>query len=1675
MARLEAHTGRDRAQIGGTRRQHVRSLRSPLFLLSIVAVAGLAATVALGQEGSPRSRAGGSLHAARECYTRGEYERADLLLRQVQVRATELAPTEQKDLAEVKRQNDVALQQRRDGAARLAQAEEAFGRGRLEETTALVKALSTNQYLTPTDKHKLGELTARMRSGGPRPAAPGVPPIKEDYNTLVAAGREACKRGAWDQAEQLAREAEQVGPRVPAWLHPWDDNPSRILRDAAAGRAKQTAAAPRENPRPPEKPNAPTPPAAPAPVAGEKPAPRGNGKPQDNAPLSKPSAVAQAPTPKGSGAMTAVGGEHAGKPQAREAQFRPASQTPPPNPETAQAMQLLQKGRAALGQKDFDTARKCAEQARALRPQLSWWDDSPDKLLAEVRRRAPASSPAVAESGRTPGGHEPADPRALLREGRGQFRQGNFDEADRLSLRAAAVPGARWGLFEDNPDRLRVDIQKARARKDGDAAARLLAEARKHFQEGDLAQAKAKAYQSKRLHGPYSIWEMGDRPDRLLADINKVEIAQRNKGTDVPADRPAVAQQKPDAAKGPARPEPTVVALQAKQRAQGLLLEARGLQRQGKLVEARQKTVEAHQWAVEAARGNVRFQPGEEGPELVLNGLGLACANHIDGLVRQADDCVRNGPKDPNTLKAAGAHLAQARYLANAFGLETQEIDARSAWIQQAQVALVAPPAPGGNGGPLPTPGGQGVALAGAQVPAPGGAGDPKRREGLDLLEKGRLEVTRGQLFAARKIGEQVFEGPYGLRDEAGRFLNAIDLEEFNQKRNHVNRKFDDGLDAFQRRDYNLARTVFAGLKGDETLLTQDRQDRLRELSGTPEMQPGQVAKAPAGAPVQQASVPGRAVATDRHAKASPKAAPTGDDLADRVKAIEEIQFQQLYNEGLEDRRRAITNAKAGEFDAAMDVLRAYLERLEGSSLSKERVATLGRPFQRQLDEYRKLKAQKDWEQQQASTRVIGGGREREKKRLFDDQKRQEEVADLIKQCTALMRQGQIDKGLVLAYRAREIDPDNVAVDAVIQMGKIRREVQKGKVKKDENEDFRLKAWHDAERLGPYVDGIETPLAFNKDITEQAQKRKGYGGGIFTDRLNERERQIERKLLGPVSLNFKDTPLSQVIEDLGNITGVNVVPDTFAFQEGGINDNQPVTLRVDNISLKSALNMLLRKVRLTYMVKDEALQITTEDHAKGKTKVVTYPVGDLVVPVPNHSLPVVADFSGQMARHYAGNTAPNLANASPILTPNSLNGGQPVGTGNGAPAQGNGLNGPPKPPGSTIEDLLIKLITTTIDPQSWNEVGGKGTIQYFPLGMALVINQIQDVQEQIQDLLAALRRLQDLEVAIEMRLVSVSESFFERMAFDFDLNIINRGQTRWEQQLVTQQFAPPGFINAFKPDGFFSGLTPAGTFTPDLGVPIRASSFDFSLPPFGGYPGTLGADGGLSLGLAFLSDVQVFMLLEAAQGDRRYNLMQAPKLTVFNGQTATITASESQFFLTQINVVAFGSQLVFQPQNSPILTNGVSMFVTPVVSADRRFVRLNIIPQISNLTSANVPLLPVQIPVNDLFFDGIVSTQPRIFQTFFQQPGFSFINVQATVVVPDGGTVLMGGLKTLSEGRNEFGPPLLSKIPYVNRLFKNVGYGRETTSMMLLVTARIIINEEEEQIYLGNLTAIPGR
>lgn len=1495
-----------------------------------------------------------------------------------------------------------------------------------------------------------------------------------EANLALQKGDTARARQLMEQAEALQMEMSQLQEKTPN------------LRPVGPGSVASTNPALDPEVRP---------------ASGVNPPAQSSGPPVGPAPtLSSPPAGANAtgPAPPPAPPMVPL----AVSPQS------PLGETP-----TEQARRLVKEGYLALRAGDYARAKQMAEQARALKPELKFWEDNPEKLLKDIERVAPvATAPARSGPPDPAASAETADPRALLKQARDLLEQGQLEEAERLANRAAAMPNAGWRLFEDSPTKVRADVQKRRQQRDREEAQKLLAEARKLFSLGQLKEAKELAWKARTKYGSPTIWDLGDRPDRLINEIEMVEVAQKLnqkvgtppvKDITTPPVPPRVDHQMPPppppGVGGPVAqvtpPAPPSGGLTspgqkvppapipgndprgtlARQKTLALVAEARALQREGKLIEARSKALEAQQAAMEAQKLGAVFAPTDDTPDLLLFNLASMTGQRIGILLKRVEETAAR-TSDPARFDKARLDLEQARQLASAYGLDQGLIKDKATWLQQLQTGTAQGPA---------LPGVPKLPTIDPPPSPPGGVAD-LHAVGKRLLDDARRELAKGQLGPCRKMLEEAFDPKYGVQDEVQALLRTLDIEEVEQRRLAANRNADAVRDAYLRKQFHQAAAIASTI--DIKLLTPDKLSRLKEIMSMPEMQPQALAQTgpqQVGPGVGKTiDPPGSASATDLkpgpvvQGPITPGAQePRG--FADHIKALEEVQFGKLREEGLKAQNDARKAFQAGDYNRALELLREYNNRLAEAQLDPAKLDLLRRPIEKRWQEYRTLQAEAELARDAKIAQT--GGFRREQLRLLQQQKKQEQVSELMKEYRELYQQGKYKEAKMVALKAKDIDPENVAVDAALQMSAFQERISVNREIKSAKEDRFLRDldFHP----GPYVDA-ENPLAFNRGNLERLRKRGALPDGISFSRLDAKEREIEHKLhLQKVNLNFKDAPLAQALDDLQGITGINIVPDDRALELAGISLKQNVSLRVEDVSLKSALNLLLQKAGLTYVIKNQVIEITTLDNAKGKLVQRTYPVADLVIPAQDHSVSPVHDLTRTLERLQETNQG--IARPmTPLLDRHAMQGGEAVSTlGSGAGKPGFGTapgstNGQPVVSKSvvkqTIEDQLIKLITTVVAPDSWAEVGGKGTIQYYPLGLGLVVNQTLDVQEQVADLLRALRKLQDLEVAIEVRLIAVSESFFERIGLDFDVNV-TLAKSRFTPQLLAQNFQPFGFPNAFIPDRFVSGLTPAGTFTPDLNVPLRFSSFDFSLPPFGGYPGTLGADGGLTLGLAFLSDIQVFMLLEAAQGDRRMNIMQAPRVTVFNGQSASVTVNQNQFFLTGIQPTFLGDLLTFLPQQQPFPVNGILINITPVVTADRRFVRINF-PQLTmtNLASTNVPLIPIQVPVPQRFFDGIQTTNPPVvFQMFFQQPAFETINVSTTVTVPDGGTVLLGGMKTLSEARNEFGPPILSKIPYLNRLVKNVGYGREASSLMIMVTPRIIINEEEEQIYLGELPPIP--
>jgi general secretion pathway protein D len=70
--------------------------------------------------------------------------------------------------------------------------------------------------------------------------------------------------------------------------------------------------------------------------------------------------------------------------------------------------------------------------------------------------------------------------------------------------------------------------------------------------------------------------------------------------------------------------------------------------------------------------------------------------------------------------------------------------------------------------------------------------------------------------------------------------------------------------------------------------------------------------------------------------------------------------------------------------------------------------------------------------------------------------------------------------------------------------------------------------------------------------------------------------------------------------------------------------------------------------------------------------------------------------------------------------------------------------------------------------------------------------------------------------------------------------------------------------------------------------------------------------------------------------------------------------------------------------------------------------------------------------------------------------------VKTRVNVPDGGTLLLGGLKRTAGTEKEVGVPVLSKIPIIGRIFTSRSKVADQKILLILVKPTIILQEEAD-------------
>ena len=327
---------------------------------------------------------------------------------------------------------------------------------------------------------------------------------------------------------------------------------------------------------------------------------------------------------------------------------------------------------------------------------------------------------------------------------------------------------------------------------------------------------------------------------------------------------------------------------------------------------------------------------------------------------------------------------------------------------------------------------------------------------------------------------------------------------------------------------------------------------------------------------------------------------------------------------------------------------------------------------------------------------------------------------------------------------------------------------------------------------------------------------------------------------------------------------------------------------------------------------------------------------------------------------------------------------------------------------------IINLITSTIEPASWSANGGKGMIASRE-GMLgdIVVTHILGVHKEIEGILAALRSSADLQVSIEARFIAVSDNFLET----FGHNIADLD--------TTQQ-------SASKRRGIF---TETGSFSD---VVVSATS-----------PAT----SGLNLTYQIFDGLFLKGFLKAVQESDEAETITAPKITLSNTQRGTIKVVTTTSYIKSFTIVSQTPEPVMAE-----IDDGTTFNVRPVVSADRKYVYLEVHPVITAVTFTNTN-----------FVTGGASTSgggtTAANTNTIQRPTTVKQELSVTVCVPDKGILMIGGLGKSSETKTSKGVPILSKIPIVKRIFSSNTTDRDITTagnLIILIKPTILIREEEE-------------
>lgn len=316
--------------------------------------------------------------------------------------------------------------------------------------------------------------------------------------------------------------------------------------------------------------------------------------------------------------------------------------------------------------------------------------------------------------------------------------------------------------------------------------------------------------------------------------------------------------------------------------------------------------------------------------------------------------------------------------------------------------------------------------------------------------------------------------------------------------------------------------------------------------------------------------------------------------------------------------------------------------------------------------------------------------------------------------------------------------------------------------------------------------------------------------------------------------------------------------------------------------------------------------------------------------------------------------------------------------------------------GGSGDQGLLPIISRRLSRRGSIEVDGRSN--------TLIITDVRENIGAIRQLVAILDQPEP-QVEIETRIVVATRNFSRDIGAQLSAGVLNLGRGGLGNISTLPASSSGGSSGALNsgpnPQGVFGGL--AGTNQPLGSLGAAAASTII----------------GLTTGIFGTAQISAAITLAETRGMAK--TVATPRVTALNNRPAQIES---------------GSQIPVQTTQA---ASGTAIVTTTFVSVP---LRLSITPQI---TDVGTVILRVTIENNTINTGIAVGGVP----------GIDTQRMQSEVLVPDGGTTVMGGVLADTEGETRQRTPGLASIPVIGNMFKRKLTTRNNSEILFFITPRI--------------------